>query len=197
MILLVAIVLSLLVALLRGGKLVRLTTVSFRCGWVALLAFALQILVIYFPLPTGQGLLGPRTLLLLGSYALLVVVVAMNKSLPGLIVVGVGLLLNLAVMLANGGFMTITPEALQQAGLAHLALGEQAGARVLNAKDIILPRESTYLWILSDILILPPPVGTVFSIGDVLLAVGAFIFFQRSMCIRTARPARSLRPLAK
>ena len=197
MILLAAVVLSLLIALLRGGKLGELTTVSLRCGWIALLAFALQIVVIYFPLPASQGLLGPRTLLLLGSYALLVLVVAMNKSLPGLIVVGIGLLLNLAVMLANGGFMPVTPEALQQAGLAHLALGEQAGARVLNAKDIILPRESTFLWVLSDILILPPPVGTVFSIGDVLLAVGAFIFFQRSMCIRTVRYARSSQSPAK
>jgi hypothetical protein len=181
MILLFAVFFSLLVALIRGGKLGNLQTLPFRYGWVALLAFALQLVLMRYPLPATEGMLGTRTLLLLGSYGLLVGVVWANRGLPGLYLLGAGLLLNLAVMVANGGFMPVTPEALQQAGLTHLALGAEAGSRVAAAKDIILPRVDTHLWVLSDIFILAPPVGTAFSLGDLFLALGGFVFFQRTL----------------
>ena len=188
MILLFAVLVSLLVALVRGGKLGNLQTLTFRYGWLALLAFALQIMLMRYPLPATEGLWGPRTLLLLGSYGLLVGVVWANRRLPGIYWLGAGLLLNLAVMLANGGFMPVTPEALQQAGLTHLALGAEAGSRVAAAKDIILPRADTHLWVLSNIFILPPPVGTAFSLGDLYLALGGFLFFQRTMVKTPGKP---------
>jgi len=186
MILLYAVIVSIVVSLLRGGRFGSLTKLSFRAGWLAPLAFALQAIIIYFPLPETQGMWAPRTLLLLGTYGLLILVVILNRGLPGFWVLGVGLALNLLVMLANGGFMPVTPEALEGAGLSHLALGQQPGARVLNAKDILLPRESTRLWALSDIFVIPPPLGTAFSPGDLFLALGGFWFFQRGM-----RPAPS------
>jgi len=94
-----------------------------------------------------------------------------------------GLTLNILVMVANGGFMPVTLEALQRAGLAHMALGIEDGARVMASKDIILSREVTRLWYLSDILVLrrPFPWSTVFSVGDVLLMAGVFVLLQRTM----------------
>lgn len=181
MILLFAVILSLLIALLRGGRLYQLGSISFCYGWVALLAFALQVLIIYFPLPKTQGFWGVRTLLLLGSYVLLGLVIFANRHLPGLPLLGLGFALNLLVMVVNGGFMPITPQALEKAGLGHLALGNEPGARILNAKDVLLAREETHLWVLSDIFALPPPIKSVFSIGDLLLSIGVFILFQRTM----------------
>lgn len=181
MILLVAVLLSLVVALLRGGRLSRLAEVPFRYGWMAILALALQILTICFPLPRSESLWGPRALLLLGSNALLIAVVVLNRKLPGLPLIGLGLGLNLLAMLANGGFMPVAPEALAQAGLANLALDTAAGAHLRASKDVLLTRENTCLWILSDIFVLPQPVGTVFSLGDIFLALGAFVLFQRAM----------------
>lgn len=181
MILLLSLIISILVALLRRGSFRALAGVSLVHGWIAILAFALQLIEIYAPLPKTEGFWGQRTLLLIGSYGALLVVVGLNYRLPGLPWIGAGLALNLIVMLANGGYMPITPEALQRAGLAHLALGNEAGARLLATKDILLARSDTALWFLSDIWVLPPPVGTAFSTGDIFLAIGAFSFFQRAM----------------
>lgn len=182
-ILLLAFATSLLIALLRGGSLGALSGLSFRWGWVALVACCAQALVIYNPLPGLDRWQGYRPLLLLGSYAALVWIVLLNRRLPGMPLVGLGLSLNLLVMLMNGGLMPITWEALHQAGLTGLALGSEAGSRIMATKDILLPREQTRLWILSDILVIPAQLSirSVCSIGDVLLAGGIFWLFQRTM----------------
>lgn len=184
MILLAAIAFSVILGFLRGGRLSRLADVSFDHGWAALLALAVQVAVVYLPLPGGEGSWGVAAFLLIGSYLLLGFVVAANRRLPGLPLVGIGLALNLLVMLANGGYMPVTLEALQQAGVAHLALGNSAGARIVAGKDILLSRESTHLWVLSDIFVVPSPVSAVVSLGDLFLALGAFLLFQRAMQAR-------------
>jgi len=189
-ILLLGLILALAVALLRGGKLNRLLSVKVRHSWIAPLAWGLQVVVIYFPRPRSGGLLELHTLLVLVSYLLLVLVVALNWRLPGLPLIGLGLALNLLVMVANGGFMPVTYEALQRAGMANLALGSAPGSRVMATKDIVLPRANTVLWALSDVFVIPPPgpVRTIFSVGDLCLVAGVFILFQRVMCRRSPAP---------
>jgi len=189
-ILLLALILALAVALLRGGKLNQLLSVKVRYSWLAPLAWGLQVVVIYFPRPRSEGLLEPHTLLILASYLLLVLMVALNWRLPGLPLIGLGLVLNLLVMVANGGFMPVTYEALQRAGMANLALGSAPGSRVMATKDIVLPRVDTVLWVLSDVFVASPPwpIRTIFSVGDLCLAVGAFVLFQRVMCRRSLVP---------
>jgi len=189
MILFVALLLSIAIALVRGGRFSCLAQTPLRYGWVAIAAFAMQWSIIYSPLPRTEGLLGARTLLLIASYLLVVVVVVANRRLPGLSLIGVGLGLNLLVMLANGGFMPVTLEAVERAGLAHLALGTEPGARLSATKDIILPAKDTRLWLLSDIFVLPPPLPfrTVFCLGDLLLSAGVFVLFQRAMRPRVER----------
>lgn len=183
MILLLALLVSIAVSLARGGRFRWLAQTPLRLGGLAMVAFALQWPIIYAPLPRSEGLFGPRTLLLLASYLLVVAVVVVNRRVPGLPLIGIGLGLNLLVMLANGGFMPVTMEAVERAGLAHLALGSEPGARLSATKDIILPAEATRLWVLSDIFVLPPPLPfrTIFSIGDVFLAAGVFVLFQCAM----------------
>jgi hypothetical protein len=180
--------LALTIALLRGGKLGRLADIRLRYGWVALLAFGLQVIVIYFPQPRSEGLLGGHTVLLLVSYLFLILVVSANWRLPGLPLIALGLAFNLVVMMANQGYMPVTFEALQRAGMVHLALGSEPGSRIMATKDIVLPRESTHLWALSDVFVVPPPLPfrTIFSAGDMCLSLGAFVLFQRVLCPRTA-----------
>ena len=181
MILLIAVLVSIGVAFIRGGRFGSLSRTALRFGWLALLAFTVQAFEIYAPLLSSTGLFGSRTLILMGTYVLLVAVVLANYRTAGITLIGIGLVLNLVVMLANGGFMPIAPEALKAAGLPQLALGAEAGARVLNAKDILLPASQTRLWILSDIMVIPPPFKSVFSVGDVSIALGAFVYFQKAM----------------
>jgi hypothetical protein len=98
------------------------------------------------------------------------------------LVIGLGLLLNLTVILANGGYMPTSPEALQRGG--YVASSPIIpGTRLAKSKDIILPRAETRLWFLSDALVIPPPFPwpTVFSVGDVVIAAGTFLLVQQGM----------------
>jgi hypothetical protein len=172
------------IGLVRGGSLRQLATLPLRGGWAAILAFGLQLYLIYFPEPVSEGLFSPRVGLLVASYGLLLVVVWQNRQLPGVPLLAGGLIANLFVMVANGGYMPITPEALEQVGHSHRVLVAQEGARVMATKDIVLPHERTVAWWLADIFVLPPPfpVPSVFSAGDVLIALGAFWLLQACMC---------------
>ncbi len=183
MILAAAVLVAVIIGLVRGGSLQRLANLPLRWGWVALIAFGLQIYLIYFPEPVSAGLVSPRVGLLVLSYSLLIAVVWQNRALPGIWLLGAGLIANFAVMLLNGGYMPITAEALAQVGHARNALSSETGARVLATKDIVLPREATIAWWLSDIFVLPPPfpIPSVFSIGDVLIALGVFWLLQSAM----------------
>lgn len=190
MILLAAFVAALIIALLRGGKLSRLAHLSIRNSWLVLVAFGLQIYLVYVPAGKVQGLLDPSAVLHVASYALLVVAIWQNRHLPGIAVVGVGLLLNLAVIVANGGFMPIEPEAVRRLGHEDRVVSLEPGYRVYLAKDVVLPREQTRLWPLSDVFVLvrPFPIPTAFSPGDLLIATGVFVLLQRAMLSPSGRP---------
>jgi len=187
-ILLAAVALAILVALIRGGRLVRLAEINLRHGWVALVALGVQLVIVYASLPESDEFWKPRIVLLIISYALLLLMVLLNRHLPGMLIIGIGLALNLTAMVANGGWMPVSPEALDRAGLYHLAevavpgSEPESGARVVGSKDIVLTHQEARVWMLGDIFVLPPPIKAVCSVGDVILALGAFIFFQYTLC---------------
>jgi hypothetical protein len=181
MILLVAVLAALAVGLVRGGRLESLAHLSLHWGVLALAAFGLQVGAIYV-----SGDWSDRAWLFPATYFLLLMVAWQNRERPGIVAIGLGLVLNLVVMTANGGLMPITPEAMAQAG--YVASSDAVPLRVkLNAtKDVALPREETPLWWLSDIFVVPRglPVRGVFSLGDALIAIGMFRFVQAAMLAR-------------
>jgi hypothetical protein len=183
MILAAAVVSAVLIGLARGGRLRRLANLPLRWAWIALVAFGLQFYLIYFPEPVNEGIFSTRVVVLMFSYVLLFAVVWRNRALPGFWLIGLGFLSNFAVMLLNGGYMPITAESLAQVGHSRNILSPEPGARVRATKDIVLPREQTFAWWLSDIFVLPPPflIPRVFSLGDVFIALGAFQLIQNGM----------------
>jgi hypothetical protein len=184
MILAAAIIASVVIALLRGGRLNALTETRLRYGGLAVAAFAVQMLFIYqAPSQRVPGVWDWHELLFVGSWLLLVVVVWTNRHLGGIKLVGLGLLLNLIVMVSNGGWMPVTPEAVVKVGYTSLAPSLASGMRLHSSKNIILLREETKLWLLSDVVAVPRPfpVPSVFSIGDVFVALGTFVFIQGGM----------------
>ncbi|MEA3460174.1 MAG: DUF5317 domain-containing protein [Chloroflexota bacterium] len=182
MILLLALLATILIGLARGGKLSRVGDIPLRWGWMPVIAFAMQsYLIFHAPVEKFGGISGVREVAFVLSYLLLLIAVWKNHQLPGVKIIGLGLLLNLAVMAANGGLMPITPEALLRAGQEHLAPGLQSGIKVDDSKDIILSRDETRLWALSDIFVLSFPIRSVLSVGDILVAVGAFVLLQEAM----------------
>ena len=181
MILALAAAIGLVVSLIRhrGSTVRQITAIPLRSAWLAGLAVVLQ-----WPLLRSEGgavqqVQGQQALFLL-SLVLLLVFVWRNRRLPGVWIVGLGVICNLAVILANGGWMPVTPQVLAQLNPGTLASQWQLGAHLDFSKDVILLREQTNLWVLSDILVLPLPFPypTAFSVGDVLIAVGIVVLLQ-------------------
>jgi hypothetical protein len=184
MILVLAVVLGILIALLRGGSLLRLAQVPFKHGWLAFVAIGLQVAAVY-----AQQIEGLAAGMFIGSYLLLIGLIVLNRRLAGVPIIGLGLALNALVTAVNGGYMPVTPEAVERAGLGHLVSEVEAGTRILGSKDMVLSRADSYLWFLGDVFVLKVPWPTVFSIGDVLLAVGVVVFFQYAMLAATPSKA--------
>jgi hypothetical protein len=184
MILVVAMAAAIVLTWIRGGRLAALSRLSPRLSVLAVAAFTVQAAFIYRT-PSGavDGSWSWEEALFVGAHVLLLFMVWANRHLPGAKWIGCGLTMNLLVMLANGGWMPITPEALVQAGHRHLVSSLTAGTRVSSSKSVVLPRGQTSLWYLSDVFVLsrPFPVPTVFSLGDVLIAFGAFLLIQAGM----------------
>jgi hypothetical protein len=101
-----------------------------------------------------------------------------NRKKPGMWLMGAGLFLNFIVIALNHGFMPLSPETAQKLIQPGVSVTLTIGERVGFGKDILLPIEETKLWFLSDIFLLPQWLNyrVAFSIGDILIGVGAFLF---------------------
>ena len=193
MILVAAIILSTLIAMIRGGRLSRLADLPLRYAWLALAAVVLQYPLVYNGLVHGVAIWGLSlaNLVMVGSYILLLWVLWANRRLPGIPLVALGVLSNLVVMVLNGGWMPITPEAVARLGHTPRVSATGPVAKVWGAKDIMLPRAQTRLWLLSDVFVVtaPFPIPSAFSPGDVLVAVGLFCLLQQTMVRPMSQPA--------
>ena len=111
MIILVLVLASVAVALMRGGRLANLGRLEFRFIYLLYLPLLLQ-LVIYSPLPHlwNINILGTPYVYVF-SMLIGVGVLLMNLHIPGFVLVLLGLLSNLLVIEANGGYMPVSMEA--------------------------------------------------------------------------------------
>ncbi len=91
--------------------------------------------------------------LLISTQLILLVFVWANRKAPYIWLLGFGLLLNFVVISLNRGWMPISPETLESQNVS--ADYWEVGSRLGYTKDIVLEKETTTLWILSDILTLP------------------------------------------
>ncbi|TAK30779.1 MAG: hypothetical protein EPO21_18675 [Chloroflexota bacterium] len=193
MVLLESVFLSVLIGLIAGGRLGRLGGIPLRRGYLIILAALMQSYVVYSAKAEIVSGLALPTVILLGSYIILIVACAVNLRLPGMYLVGLGLLLNLTVMTANGGYMPISAEQLQAAGFTRELSQVESYYRLPRSKDVLMPASEIRLAALSDVLVLTLPLPldnrytrTVMSVGDVLVAVGIFFLAQAGLGSRLA-----------
>jgi hypothetical protein len=188
MILALAVGVGVLVSLLRhGGRAFSfIAAMPLNSAWLALLALVLQLPLLRAPFgPTQQVLV--QKWLFLASHLLLLAFVWCNRRLPGVLVVGLGVFCNLLVILVNGGFMPISPETLVQINPGSSLDQWTVGFHYGLSKDIILLRQDTALWLLSDVLVLPSPFPwpTAFSLGDLITAAGIVALLQAPHPVQT------------
>jgi hypothetical protein len=160
---------------LCGGRLGLLADVRVRLTWLILAALVVQVVI------TDVTPGAPRALLVsahLATYVVAGVVVWVNRSLPGLLVLGVGALLNAVTIALNGGTLPASSGALAAAGLP-VDTSEFANSGAMK---------HPLLGFLGDTMVTPPwlPFRNVISIGDLIILAGAVVLLH---AVTRTRPA--------
>ena len=178
MFVLYAIPIGIALGFLLGGRLDRLGELRFEWGWLAVAGLLVQVVLFSGFVEEGLGR-GVGEAIYVASTGAVLVAVWRNLSVPGLPVVAVGAISNLAAIVANEGIMPTTAEALA-------AAGKDAGEGFSNSAIVADPALAP----LTDIFALPPwvPVANVFSIGDVLIGLGIVLVIAIGMR-EAGRPA--------
>jgi hypothetical protein len=151
-----------------GGRLSRLEGLRLRWIWLAVAAFALQVLIVTV-LPAGDT--GWHRAVHLFTYALVAACVLANlRAVRFLWVVALGGLLNVIAIAANDGVMPARRGALETAGL-DVENGSFANSDYVEGAHVA--------W-LGDVFAIPAgwPGANVFSVGDVVMVVGAFLLLH-------------------
>ena len=183
---------ALVIAVLIGGDVRRLSQVRIRHIELLLAAFASKVAVAVLGTAHTQiAVTAARPLNVIGA-VLLVAVVWFNRRIPGALIFGAGLTLNLIVIVAFGGRMPVllphdadpnSPVlAVLRGGLdpLHVALDHPQG-----------------LWFIGDIFSIPSIGGhsSLVSIGDLLMAAGvAWLIIRCSQRSPELQPAYGSSP---
>jgi hypothetical protein len=172
--LLYAIAAGILAGILLGGRIERLDELRLKWTPVALAGLGVQLVLFFGPVGEAVGALGPA--FYVASTGAVLAFVVRNVRVAGLPLVAGGAAANLAAILANGGYMPASADALTAAGLdpAH-----GFSNSVVLAQPALAP--------LTDVLALPAwlPMANVFSVGDVLIGIGVAV----AIAVAMRRPA--------
>ncbi len=176
---------------LRRGSLSRLSELKLRGTWLIPISLAIQLLV--FPLGDAKPLIDVGTPYWhVISYLPLLAFVWLNRRYGEILLIGAGIALNLIVILANGGYMPVSPFALEKVGKFEVLDYLREHGFLGN---VTLMGEDTRLDFLGDILFTPRslPFASAFSIGDLLLGLGVFTLIVRGMSPSASRNTQSLK----
>lgn len=169
MILIAILVVAVVLVPVAGGRLARLADIDLKAMWAIGVALGLQILIISVIPNRFEGVHVPIHIL---SYCFAAIFVWANRKIPGIPLIAVGAACNLLAILANDGVMPATPAALRSAGFDPDPSGGFANSAAV---------EDPKLQFLGDIFAIPdsvPVLDNVFSVGDVLIAIGIFILIH-------------------
>jgi hypothetical protein len=161
---------------LAGGRLARLSTLTFRGSGLLAAAIVGQVLIVsLFP---GMGSEAVHTTVHIATYLIVGVFVVLNRRIPWVWLVALGGALNFVAIAANGGVMPAAPRALENAGFALDPSG------FTNSGAVSHP----HLQFVGDVFWIPSsfPISNVFSVGDVLILVGALLALH---CVCASRLA--------
>jgi hypothetical protein len=165
-----AVIAGLVVGAVTGGSLSRLGDLRFR--WAPLIALGMVGQLLLFSTSLGNVLGDAAPAAYIASNVVVLLAVWRNLAIPGLALVLVGGSANLIAIVANGGYMPVSAEAV--AAMGRLPKEGYSNSRLL---------EGVMLGPLTDVFAMPTwiPLANVFSVGDALIGIGAAIAVVAAM----------------
>ncbi len=147
---------------LLGGKVTRLADVRITNIWAVMVSLALQIIVITVMPDAEPVALAVAHVI---SYLFAGYFLWANRRIPGVAILAIGWAMNAVVISINGGVMPATAQTGDR--------GTGAAEGFLNSRPMSSPQFS----FLGDNFAMPEtwPIHNVFSLGDVFIALGAFV----------------------
>lgn len=154
--------------------------IELKGWWLLFIALGLQAGTNWLP----EGSLNLGVAMMLTSYVLLLIMVWLNRSKPGMWIAGTGVLANLIVIAINGGMPVL-------AGAAEVASGFTISEPDLSGsfKHILLDESSRLTFFADVIPIRLAGIGEVISLGDIFLALGLGMYLEHEL----RRPRRYFR----
>jgi hypothetical protein len=175
MVLLLAVLLGLACGLILGGRPGRLADLQLRGIPIFMVVVACQLVIF----PTG---LFPwtipdvvATIIAFATYGLLTLLAVLNRRIRGFSTAAVGMLCNLVAIGANGGHMPALPSAMRAAGLSYSGVHNNSVADAHPNVAWLVDRFGAPGWL---------PLANVYSVGDVLLAIGTVVLVAAAMGAR-------------
>ena len=147
------------------------TTLNIRYWWLIIISVLLRCLPFVFS--ATSSLVDLKRACIILSYAALLFALFRNFHIRGVRIVALGTLLNFIGIIANLGFMPVSPDIRYLADKAPLVASPNE-ITLTAAGGIILPFEKTGLWFFTDIIPVSS-VHTVFSVGDVIIGIGILV----------------------
>ena len=177
MVLALGAVLGILVGMALGGSLSRPADLKLR--GLPLFGLAVGLQLVAYP-PVLQPPDRVATAMWLASYGVIVLVAAVNRRVRGFPLATLGMLSNLAAVTSNGGHMPALRSAMADAGVDF---GVRANSELASSPNLpwLIDRWGAPWWV---------PMANVYSIGDVLLALGAVVIVAAGMGARLPRLPR-------
>ena len=160
----------------------RLARLDLHHIWLVWTGFLTQVIVFQWIAPHMAE--SHVKLIHLGTYAILVTFIVLNRHIPGAWMIALGTAFNLIAIVANGGSMPASRWALEYAGKHIPSEAFQNSAALAHPK----------LLFLGDVFALPygVPLANVFSVGDVLIVLGG-TYLAHVWC---SQPHELVRPLS-
>jgi MFS family permease len=154
---------------LFGGRLEALAELELRARWTLIAALGTQMTIVYGVPGAPHDLLSVAHV---ASYGFAIGFLWANRRVPGLMIIAIGGASNLLVIAMNGGVMPASASALRTAGL------KDTPGQFASSISVGHPK----LAFLGDIFAVPAsfPVHNVFSVGDVVIVLGAFVLLHRA-----------------
>jgi hypothetical protein len=151
-------------------------TPELHATWLVFLAFLPQFVVLYLPHFRGRVSDWLSATFLLVSMLAFLGFAWLNRRVSGMNFLLVGLILNLTVIALNGGFMPISLHTAGELVSEQTLQDFQPGDRFGTKDILLLPEHTRFEWLADRFL--PPnwfPYHFAFSLGDVFIALGAFV----------------------